>query len=171
MIDALTLTAARNEITRLNRELAELHLEEERCKLKRGRLESEKARVQSLVDIAELIQRLADKAVDHTPAFHVETANGAKFVVVDKPDPAPIAEVPKRQRLKPDGLPTVAVMIITALQQAGKAERPAEIADYVRHRWWPDLPTTTINVLAWRMAKAGRLTHQDGRYGLNGIGH
>jgi hypothetical protein len=75
MIDTLTLTRARNEIGRLNRELAELHLEEERCKLKRGRLEGEKAKVQTLVDMAELMQRLAQTPADPATgwlAFNVD---------------------------------------------------------------------------------------------------
>ena len=79
MIDTATLTKARNEIGRLNRELAELHLEEERCKLKRGRLEADKAKVQTLVDMAELTQRLAQIPADPTtPSFKMDgTAGGA----------------------------------------------------------------------------------------------
>lgn len=78
---------------------------------------------------------------------------------------------PARRKLKPEGLPSIATMIVTVLQEAGKAKRPVEIADYVRKRWWPTVSTTTVNALVWRMAKEGRLTWQDGRYGLNGVGH
>jgi hypothetical protein len=63
MISTETLRKAHLEITRLNRELHALHLEEERCKLKRSRLESDKARVQSLVDLCELAQILNMPAV------------------------------------------------------------------------------------------------------------
>jgi hypothetical protein len=65
----------------------------------------------------------------------------------------------------------MSMMIVTALQAAGKAERPVEIADYVRKRWWPDAPTTVVSTKAWQLAKKGRLTSQGGRYGLNGVGH
>src|SRR6516162_10311931 len=98
MIDTATLTKARNEIGRLNRELAELHLEEERCRLRRGRLEGEKTRVQTLVDMAELAQRLAEKPDHASPAFRIETAvSGAKVVVVDKlsAPPSPEAGQPR----------------------------------------------------------------------------
>jgi hypothetical protein len=170
MIDTATLTKARNEIGRLNRELAELHLEEERCKLKRGRLEAEKAKVQTLVDMAELTQRLAQMPTDPaTPSFHIEEINGAKFVRLDKPLPS--ATSTQRRRLKPDGLPPMSVMILTALKETGKASRPVEIADYVRKRWWPTLATPVINSQVWHMAKIGKLTCRDGHYGLNGVGH
>jgi hypothetical protein len=170
MIDTLTLTRARNEIGRLNRELAELHLEEERCKLKRGRLEGERAKVQALVDMAELMQRLVQPPADPaTPSFHIETVAGAKVVIVDKP-PTPVTPTQKH-KLKPDGLPSMSTMIVTALQVSGKAQRPVDIANYVRQRWWPTLATPAVNSQVWHMAKAGKLICRDGYYGLNGVGH
>jgi hypothetical protein len=173
MIDPQTLAKARNEVARLNRELAELHLEEERCRLRRGRLEGEKTRVQTLVDMAELAQRLAEKPDHASPAFHIETAvSGAKVVVVDKlsAPPSPEAGQPRR-KLKPEGLPPVSVMVVTALRETGKASRPVEIADFVRRRWWSTAPTEIINTTVWHMAKAGKLIGRDGYYGLNGVGH
>jgi hypothetical protein len=144
MIDTLTLSKARNEVARLNRELSELHLEEERCKLKRTRLEGDKARAQALMDMGELTQRLAQIPADPaTPSFHIERVAGAKLVVLDKP-PA-LATSAERRKLKPDGLPSMSTMIVTALQASGKAQRPVEIADYVRKRWGPTLATTVIN--------------------------
>jgi hypothetical protein len=168
MIDTVTLAKARSEIGRLNKELVDLHVEEDRLKLKRGRIESERARVQTLVDMCELAQRLAETPVEHAvPSFHIERVAGAKVVVVDKP---PLRGTPVRKH-KPDGLPTVSAMVITALQETGKASRPAEITDYVRKRWWPSVHTKIINAQVWHMAKAGKLTCHDGRYGLNGAGH
>jgi hypothetical protein len=170
MIDTVTLAKARTEIGRLNRELAELHLEEERCKLRRTRLEGEKAKVQALVDMVELMQRLVQTPADPaTPSFHIETVAGAKVVIVDKPV-APTTPT-QRHKLKPNGLPSTSTMIVMALQASGKAQRPVEIADYVRNRWWPTLATPVINTQVWHMAKIGKLTCRDGYYGLNGIGH
>ena len=172
MIDTVTLAKARTEIGRLNRELAELHLEEVRCRLRRGRLEGEKTRVQTLVDMAELAQRLAEKPDYAGPAFHIETVNGAKVVVVDKPSTPPPAEAGQsRRKLKPDGLPPVSAMVVTALRETGKASRPVEIADFVRRRWWSTAPTEIINTTVWHMAKVGKLICRDGHYGLNGVGH
>jgi hypothetical protein len=166
MIDTLTLAKARSEIGRLNRELAELHLEEERCKLRRTRLEGEKAKVQTLVDMAELLQRLAQMPADPAaPSFRIETVAGAKLVVLDKSS-APVSPT-QRHKLKPDGLPSASTMIVTALQASGRAQRPADIANYVRNRWWPALPARTVNAQVWHMAKAGKLVRFNGHYRLN----
>jgi len=171
MIDLQTLAKARNEVARLNRELTELRLEEERCRLRRGRLEGEKARVQALVDMAELAQRLAEKPDTAVPAFHIENVSGAKLVVFDKPAAAPPTLESSRRKLKPDGLPPVSAMVVTALRETGKASRPVEIADFVRQRWWSTVPTEIINTTVWHMAKVGKLIRRDGYYGLNGVGH
>ena len=179
MIDTVvTLTKARQEMGRLNKELVDLHWEDERLKLRRTRLEEEKARMQRLIDVCELAQRLEEMSVDPTiPTFHIERVAGAKVVVPDKvvvpnkpAEPIDRAELPERRKLKPDGLPTVSVMIVTALRETGKASRPVEIAEFVRRRWWSTAPTETITTTAWQMARAGKLTHHDGRYGLNGVG-
>jgi len=87
------------------------------------------------------------------------------------PMPAHAVEQAVRRKVKPEGLPPVSVMIVTALQATGKASRPVEIADYVRKRWWPTLATPVINTQAWHLAKIGKLTCRDGYYGLNGVGH
>jgi hypothetical protein len=65
----------------------------------------------------------------------------------------------------------MSAMIITALQVSGKAQRPAEIATYVRQRWWPTVPSRLIGTQAWQMAKLGKLIAHDGLYGLNGVEH
>jgi hypothetical protein len=50
------------------------------------------------------------------------------------PLPVPVPQTPRR-KLKPDGLPSMSAMIVTALQAAGKAEKPATIVAYIRNRW------------------------------------
>jgi len=170
------LTKARLEMGRLNKELVDLHWEEEQLKLRRTGSEEERTRMRHLIDVCELIQRLQETQTDSTiPTFHIERLSGAKVIVPDNlvvPDkPADRAELPERRKLKPDGLPTVSTMIVTALREAGKASRPVEIAEFVRQRWWATAPTGAITTMAWQMAKAGKLTHHDGRYGLNGVGH
>jgi len=169
MIDTVTLAKARSEIGRLNQELVDIHIEEERLRLRRSRLEGEKARVQALVDMCELAQRLAEASEPVAPPLHIERVAGAKVVVLDKPL-VPAATMGRR-KLKPDGLPSMSVMILAALKEAGKAEKPVEITDYVRKRWWPTVPSNTVGTAAWHLAKIGRLTLHDGYYGLNGVGH
>ena len=169
MIDAVTLAKARSEIGRLNQQLVDIHLEEERLRLRRSRLESEKARVQGLVDLCELTQRLAETSEPVAPSLHIERVAGARVVVLDKPL-VPAAPMGRRKH-KPDGLPSMSVMIIAALKEAGKAERPVEITDYVRKHWWPTVSSNTVGTAAWHLAKIGRLTLHDGYYGLNGVGY
>lgn len=171
MIEDGIIRKARMEIGRLNRELASIHEDEERCKLRRSRAEAQKAKVQALIDQSDLIHRLRAIPDDPTaPVVRIEKLDcGANLVRIDKP--AALAQqrelaAPERRRLKPDGIPAVSAMIVTALRDAGKASRPAEIADYVRKRWWPDLQTTTICAQVWQMAKVGKLIAHDGRYGL-----
>jgi len=180
MIDTVViLPKARSELGRLNKELVDLHWEEERLKLRRTRLEEEKARVQRPIDVYELTQRLEEMSVDATiPTFHIERVAGTKVVVPDKvvvsnklTEPIARAELSERRKLKPGGLPTISTMIITALRETGKASRPVEIAEFVRQRWWATAPIESIATTAWQMAKAGKLTHHDGRYGLNRVGH
>jgi hypothetical protein len=203
MLSIETLRKAQLELTRLNRELHALHLDEERCKLRRSRLEGEKARVQSLVDICELAQRLSAQPgplapFPGHPDVHVllepvfpESPNGPQFVGLSKPlpgslkelrarglmpsavkvvDDLAIAPVPPR-KAKPDGLPTTPDMIATTLREVGRPIRPSEIAAYIRRKWWAELPPKAVYTNAYRMAKDGRLTTQEGRYSINGGSH
>jgi hypothetical protein len=166
MIDDAVLLKARSELTRLNGELRELHLEEERCKLKRSRLEGDKTRVQALVDMCELAQRLVGKPSEPAnPSFHLEDVNGAKLVVVNKPIGA-AAAAPGRQRHKPAGLPTMAQMVLAVLEREVDGMRPRDIAQAVRGTWWPDAPPAEVGATAWRLAGQGRLERSGGRYKL-----
>jgi hypothetical protein len=190
MLDPQLLNKAWLEMTRLNRELHQLHLDEERCKLKRSRLEVDKARVQSLVDMCELALRLTGKPTMPSSfefqgvQFHTEDVHGATMLIVDKPHPDSItaqraraaqatAEKPQvpapPTRHKPEGLPTMPAMIAGMLKEAGKPARPSEIAAYIRGKWWAELPSKNVYTNAYRMFKDGRLTHADGRYSLAGV--
>jgi hypothetical protein len=175
MIDDDIVRRAYIEIGRLNRELSAIHEDEERCKLRRSRIEAQKAQVQLFVDQANLARRLAAQPDDPTkPIVHIEKlACGANLVRVEAPkEPSPPeAEYGGRRKVKPDGLPSTAAMIVTALKETGRASRPVEIAEFVRRRWWPAATTKTIATTVCQMAKTGKLTHHDGRYGLNGVSH
>jgi hypothetical protein len=173
--DSELLRRANREIVRLNRELDAIHEDEERCKLRRSRIEGQKAQVQLFIDHANLARRLAAQPEDPTrPVVHVEKHCGVSILHVEarKETPPPQSPAaPGRRKLKPDGLPTVSTMILTALREAGKASRPVEITEFVRRRWWADAPIKTITTTAWQMADDGKLVHHDGRYSLNGVGH
>jgi hypothetical protein len=153
-----------DEIAKLKAELHSLncHIQAERNDevrhgLQRIRLENERA---------ALLVKLIDAqiaSVTVPPPAHSEPQ-----LVVPLP---PLPEVPLRRRVKPEGLPSMSTMIVTALQASGRAQRPVDIANYVRQRWWPTLATPAVNSQVWHMAKNGKLTCRDGLYGLNGIGH
>jgi hypothetical protein len=176
----------------------------------------DKARIQSLVDLSELAQRLAGKPPERVePSFRLEDCHGAKLVIVDKPasiasgvvaslGPAnttqqngyritlgaakmpllrlpplpPSAEVlppiPAKSR-KPDGLPSVAKMILAALEEAAAdghdGLRPCDMAEFVRTTWWRDVQTKVVNTTAWQMARDGKLVKDGALYKLNGAGH
>jgi hypothetical protein len=174
--DELLSRRALAEIGRLNRELHALHEEEERCKLRRSRLEAQKAAVQHFFDQHQLARRLAAQSDDPArPIVHIERHCGVGILRVEAPKEPPQQAVTaratlERRKIKPDGLPTIAAMILVALRETGKASRPAEITEFVRKRWWAEAPIKTITTTAWQMADAGKLLHHDGRYGLNTVG-
>jgi hypothetical protein len=169
MIDTETLLKARLEVTRLNGELRDLHLKEDRCRLERTRLEGDKARVQALVDICELAQRLAGKPLEQAgPSFRIEESHGAKLVIVDKPAPSPMPVAKPRQKRKPDGLPTVVEMVLAILEGEEAGMRPRDIAKIAQLKWWPDLRPAAVNAAVWRLAGEGRLEKDGNLYKLNG---
>ena len=175
MIDDDLVRRAQVEIARLNQELRAIHEDEERCELRRSRIGAQKAEVQLFISQRNLALRLAAQPDDlNAPKVWIEKLDcGANLVRGEprKPTPSSPTELTERRKLKPDGLPTIATMIVTALHEAGKASRPVEIAEFVRRRWWANAPIKSITTIAWQMAEEGKLTHHDGRYGLNGAGH
>jgi hypothetical protein len=179
MLNQATLAKARSELGRLNNELHALHLEEERCKLKRSRLEGDKARLQALVDLGDLLVRLSDAPTAGTRfivpngragkevSFRVEDCRGAKLIVAEKP-PQPTRQ---RRPVKPPGLPSIADMIMTVFKQKGVPKEglaPREIASVIRQAWWPDVKPRCIHGAAWGLAQKGKLENNGGRYRLNG---
>jgi hypothetical protein len=181
MIDPRLLSKARSELTRLNGELHQLHLEEERAKLKRSRLEADKAQVQALVDMCELAVRFTEKP--QVPSsirvgghqFHVEDCHGAKLVV-DRSAPTSLSDAERkpvqvryrRPATKPDGIPTIAEMVLAILEAAEDGMRPRDIAKVARRKWWPDLRPAAVGAAAWKLHGEGRLEKDGHRYRLNG---
>lgn len=165
MFDSAILVTARSELARLNGELRALHLEEERAKLKRSRLEGDKTCVQALVDMCELAQRLSEKP-QASPSFHLEDCHGAKLLVVDKPIGAAAPAPDPRLKRKPAGLPTMAQMVLAVLERNAnltEGMRPRDIAQAVREKWWSDAPPAEVGATAWRLAGQGRLERSGGR--------
>lgn len=167
MLNDAILLKARLELTHLNGELHALHLEEERVKLKRFRLEGDKARVQSLVDLCELAQRLAGKPLERVePSFRLEDCHGAKLVIVDKPASGAVQQ---RQKRKPDGLPTIAQMVLAVLEGEDEGMQPRDVLEFIRRKWWSGAQYTVVCSALCRGVADGELHRDGGRYKLNGV--
>jgi len=170
---------AEADILRLDDLLAELRLEEQRCQLAKARLEAERTRVQAFVAFCNLAQKFgAAPANSDIPKFTIETRSAdAKVVAPAKPGASSIEEAPTngrreafrlRAKRKPDGLPTVAEMVLAVLEGEKAGMRPCDITKVAQRKWWPDLRPAAVNAAVWKLAGQGRL-EKDGRlYKLNG---
>ncbi len=76
----------------------------------------------------------------------------------------------RSETTKPEGTPTVPNMIIEALMEAqdmGLHGMKAEtITKWVRDRYWPDAPSSSVGPTAWRMARDNRLVRVGDLYAL-----
>jgi hypothetical protein len=62
-------------------------------------------------------------------------------------------------------------MVMSVLRNDDAPEEgmaPCDIASVIRDKWWPNVKTTQINSMVWRLAQEGRLQHSNHRYRLNG---
>lgn len=169
MADAIA--RAKDEIFALGRKIEVARNEELRFGQQRTRLEAERSRIQAFVDMCEMAQRF-DVAPIHAgqPAVTVTSPDnrlsGSKLRTVAYPKAKP-----RYSPTKPKGAPTVARMIVAALEDAASRGhpqlQPREIADFVRGKWWPNVGGSSISTAAWRMAQNGRLQSNGGLYRLN----
>jgi hypothetical protein len=189
MADENLKSKVNREVGRINGALCDLKEEEESLRIRRARLEVEMRQAIAMRDMFEVLGRLGDlppNAFEEYLAKRPPAADKAVRVTVSPvaaptspPDdvaelrslPRPPARpVDARRKHKPDGLPSITAMI-TAVLKKTPGLQPAEIADFIRKQWWPDLQTPTISTTAWRMLRSGHLTQQDGRYAISGTGH
>jgi hypothetical protein len=143
MFDCETLAKARVAAARLDDQLQKLHLEEQRCQLQRQRLETEISCVRTIIDLCEPAQRLADQCT---------TAPAALLAAAAIPNSTGPDTAAPHKRSKPDGLPSIAKMITTALEEAAAdghdGLRPCDMAEFVRTTWWRDVQTKVVNTTA-----------------------
>ncbi len=75
-------------------------------------------------------------------------------------DPSGLSQA-RPESTKPADAPAMPLMIMEALlvaHEAGKDRlEPKDITQFVRDRYWPDAPTSSVGPTVWRMAKDGRL--------------
>jgi hypothetical protein len=71
---------------------------------------------------------------------------------------------------KPEGIPTMPVMILAALQNAKehgqKGLEPREMAEFIAKKYWPGMPLHVVGPIAWRMHKSGKLAKRGSKYFL-----
>jgi hypothetical protein len=189
MVNERIVVNARADVQRLDSQLRELRLEEERCQLRRTRLEAERVRVQTLVDLCELVQRfdvpvpnrpkpviltkpdgtkLVDIAASRAALAAYEPGQEAQFAVAVAADAIRQKGASTRQKRKPDGLPTVVEMVIAILEGEEVGMRPRDIAKIAQRKWWPDLQPAAVNAAVWKLAGRGRLEKDGHLYKLNG---
>jgi hypothetical protein len=161
-----------DEIAKLKVELEALNLQcqlardhEIRYALQRTRLET--GRMQLMLKIVDAMS----SAVRPNMAAETALASSPQHVPAPKPSGignVVVAAVPAYEKpLKPDGLPTVADMVLMVLEDAGSGGlRPPQVTRVVRKRWWPDIPDDRAAQTMWNMAKAGRLRKHGHRYKL-----
>jgi hypothetical protein len=143
-----------------------------RYALQRTRLET--GRMQLMLKI---VDAMAPSVRSGRPAVEVPSAASPQPVATSKSSGAGnavVAAVPAYEKpLKPDGLPTVADMVLTVLKDAGPGGlRPPQVTRVLRTRWWPDIPNERAAQTMYSMAKAGRLRKHGLRYRLlnHGVG-
>jgi hypothetical protein len=71
---------------------------------------------------------------------------------------------------KPKGIPLMPEIIIEALNQAlskGRVElKVSELVAFVRDRYWPEAPASSVGPVAWKMSKTGELKNANSLYSL-----
>jgi hypothetical protein len=130
---------------------------EEEVSLLRNTIAAKETRLSELVIAERVLATIGDAREDHVDLT---------------PDP----EVPPKKPgwatgkrgAKPEGTPTVPVMILTVLKENAKSRglEPKEIAGFIAKRWWPDVTINAVGPIAWRMHKDGKLTKRAFRYSL-----
>lgn len=84
---------------------------------------------------------------------------------------ANVAPPPKREKRKPDGVPSVMRMAMDVLREATARGQPwmegTQIVDEIRKRWWPEAEAAAITPQLWRAASKRKALLKDGtRYAL-----
>jgi hypothetical protein len=84
-----------------------------------------------------------------------------------EPESAPAIE---QTTGKPEGIPTMPVMIIEALKDAKargvRGLEPKEITNFIAEKWWPTVTINAVGPIAWRMYSREKLAKRQSKYSL-----
>lgn len=91
----------------------------------------------------------------------------ARLTSVDLPQGQSVAAPDGVKRKKPNGIPTIYVMVLTLFRETGEHWMEAqEIVQSIRDRWWPTAENNDISPTLWRLARMEKLTKSGTKYGL-----
>jgi hypothetical protein len=160
------IARAKADLADFDRRIAVTKAEEDRLASERQRMEIERGKVASFLEmydkyaghssdatgkmVADAVVRVQSEASKSDGSDHaaptLRRGNGA------------IRHSRKRRpplHRKPPGTPTTHDMILTALRDAqSRGETglaPRQIADFIRQKWWPHLKGSSVGPAAWRM--------------------
>lgn len=157
----IAIARARADLADFDRRIAVTKAEEDRLATERQRMETERGKVVSFI---EMFEKYADDAADDI-VTQVQTdapkSNGAHHAAssIHKNNGAARASRKRRPPIhrKPTGTPTTHDMILEALRDAesrGLASlAPKDIGAFIKQKWWPHLKGSSIGPAAWRMYK------------------
>jgi hypothetical protein len=154
-------------IARIQQELRNLRGEIENL---RKVLAHKEARLNELSIAERVLSSLSNEPEERAP---LTTAAAVEETVrlVDATDATVVKPTWSNKRgPKPEGAPTMSVMILTALKEARedgrKGMEPKDIAAYVAKKWWPSVTINAVGPIVWRMYKQGKLSKRESKYFL-----
>jgi hypothetical protein len=101
----------------------------------------------------------------------LETAERVLVSLDAEPEPELALEPETAQATgKPEGIPTMPVMIIEALKDAKargvRGLEPKEITSFIAEKWWPTVTINAVGPIAWRMYSREKLAKRQSKYSL-----
>jgi hypothetical protein len=154
------IARARADLADFDRRIAVTKAEEDRLATERQRMEMERGKVVSFIEMYEKYAGHASPSAEGGDEAQVRThtpkPNGAHHA-------APTPKIDSRKRRaaplhrKPPGTPTTHDMILAALRDAESRGLPGlapkDIGTFIKQKWWPHLKGSSIGPAAWRMYK------------------
>jgi hypothetical protein len=171
------LARAKADLADFDRRIAVTKAEEDRLATERQRMEMERGKVASFIEMYERYaghaSAVVDGAVEPDVRAHAPKLNGADHATPVVPKNNVATRHSRKRRAaplhrKPPGTPTTHEMILAALQDAESRGTPGlapkDIADFIRQRWWPHLKGSSVGPAAWRMYQDKQIMKEGGLY-------
>ena len=171
------IARARADLADFDRRIAVTKAEEDRLAMERQRMETDRGKVVSFIEMYE-------KYAGNAGAFSAEDGADVAQIRLQtvKPNgadhaPTILPKIPTRHsrkrraaplHRKPPGTPTTHDMILAALRDAESRGLPGlapkDIGVFIKQKWWPHLKGSSIGPAAWRMYKDKEIRREGGVY-------